>query len=244
MLPENVELRKRQAPLQGFVARTMRTPLLFQPGTRVSYQSMGILLAAEILERVTRQKLDAFLQKEIFGPLGMRRSAMGLGKNRIADTVQVDLPQTGDVPQTEADKGWHWNSPYWRTLGAPWGGMHTTVGDIALALDGMLDEGRPVLKPETARAMVTDQNPGLNTPWGLGWKTGKDAFHAGSPPQAFGHSGATGTLCWADPASRVIFVLFTNRPGVNDPTDFPKRLSAAVAASFVLETRQTVPHRK
>ena len=46
MLPENDELRKRHAPLKDFVAATCRTPLLFSPGTRVQYQSMGVLLAA------------------------------------------------------------------------------------------------------------------------------------------------------------------------------------------------------
>lgn len=229
MLPDNVELRKRQAPLKEFAAGVMRTPLLFPPGTRVSYQSMGILLAAVILERITGQKLDAFLQKEIFAPLGMRHSSMGLGHNRIEDTVQVDLPQSGDTPQTEADRAWHWNSPYWRTLGAPWGGMHTTVGDIALILEAMLDAGRPVLKPETAQAMLTDQNQGLNTPWGLGWKLGAGALYDGSPAEVFGHGGATGTLCWADPSRQIVFVLFTNRPGVSDKTNFLQRVAAAVA---------------
>jgi len=229
MLPDNVELRKRQAPLKDFVAGTLRTPLLFPPGTKVSYQSMGILLAAEILERTTGQKLDTFLQKEIFAPLGMSHSSMGLGKNRIEDTVQVDLPLVGDVPQTEADRAWHWNSPYWRTLGTPWGGMHTTVGDVARALEAMLDGGKPVLKQETAQAMVSDQNKGLNTPWGLGWKVGAGAFYEGSPAALFGHGGATGTLCWADPGRQIVFVLFTNRPEVNDKTDFRKRVSAAVA---------------
>ncbi len=231
MLPENIALRKRQAPLKEFVSGALHTPLLFSPGTKVSYQSMGILLAAEILERVSGQKLDAFLQKEIFAPLGMRHSSMGLGRSRLEDTVQVDLPQAGDVPQTEADRAWSWNSPYWRNLATPWGGMHTTVGDIALVLEAMLEGGRPVLKPETAGAMITDQNPGLNLPWGLGWKVGRGAFYEGSAPELFGHGGATGTLCWADPGRKIVFVLFTNRPGVNDRTDFLRRMAGAVSAA-------------
>jgi CubicO group peptidase (beta-lactamase class C family) len=49
MLPENIELRRQHAPLSEFVARTCRTPLLFRPGHGVSYQSMGVLLAAAIV---------------------------------------------------------------------------------------------------------------------------------------------------------------------------------------------------
>ena len=54
MLPNNIELRKAHAPLKSFVSGALRTPLLFPPGSRVSYQSMGILLASEIVERVSR----------------------------------------------------------------------------------------------------------------------------------------------------------------------------------------------
>lgn len=36
MLPDNIELRRRHAPLKEFVAGALRTPLMFPPGTRVS----------------------------------------------------------------------------------------------------------------------------------------------------------------------------------------------------------------
>ncbi|MBM3748938.1 MAG: beta-lactamase family protein, partial [Acidobacteria bacterium] len=62
MLPENLELRKRFAPLSEFVARTCKTPLLFKPGAQVRYQSMGILLAAEIAQRVTGTPFRDFLR--------------------------------------------------------------------------------------------------------------------------------------------------------------------------------------
>lgn len=228
-LPDNIALRRRHAPLTDFAAEALQTPLLFAPGTQQSYSSMGILLAATIVERVSGQPLDAFLHQEVFAPLGMTHSSMGLGSRRIADTVQCDLPAHGDLIMTDADRSWDWNSPYWRALGSPWGGLHTTTGDIALALQAMLDAGRPVLRPETARAMITDQNAGLNKPWGLGWTLGADASYDGSPAGVFGHGGASGTLCWADPARKLIFVLFTNRPNVNDPSHFLRRVSAVVS---------------
>jgi CubicO group peptidase (beta-lactamase class C family) len=141
MLPDNIALRKRQAPLKDFVSGALRTPLLFQPGTRVSYQSMGILLASEIVQRVSGMPLDRFLQREVFGPLKMRHSSMGIGKRKIEDTVQCDLPAQGDLRMQDTDASWNWNSPYWRNLGVPWGGMHTTVGDINRLLQAMLEKG-------------------------------------------------------------------------------------------------------
>src|ERR1041384_1288461 len=66
MLPENTALRRRHAALSGFVAGTCKTPLLFKPGTEVKCQSMGILLASEIVERLTRMPLRDFLRSELF----------------------------------------------------------------------------------------------------------------------------------------------------------------------------------
>ena len=52
-LPENQSLRARHARLSEFVERAIRTPLLFSPGSRYSYSSMGILLASEVAHRIT-----------------------------------------------------------------------------------------------------------------------------------------------------------------------------------------------
>jgi CubicO group peptidase (beta-lactamase class C family) len=132
MLPENVELRRRHAPLGEFVARALKTPLLFPPGTKVSYQSMGVLLAAEVAQRITGQAFPKFLEAEIFTPLGMRRTSLGLGRLRISDTVlcQTEHAEPGYGGQADA-ASWDWNSPYWRNLAAPWGGAHSTARDIA-----------------------------------------------------------------------------------------------------------------
>ena len=142
MLPENIELRKRHAPLADFVAGVCKTPLLFRPGTKVSYQSMGILLASEIAQRITRVPFRDFLRREIFLPLGMRETSLGLGGRRIADTAQCQVENNHD--------DWNWNTPYWRDLGAPWGGVHATAGDIAKFLGAFLRPNGLVLKRETA----------------------------------------------------------------------------------------------
>ena len=103
MLPENEALRKRHAPLRDWVALTCKTPLLFAPGTQVRYQSMGILLASEIVERITRTPLREFLDKEIFKPLGMRTASLGMGGRPIPSTEQCVVTGNDD---------WNWNSPY------------------------------------------------------------------------------------------------------------------------------------
>jgi CubicO group peptidase (beta-lactamase class C family) len=202
MLPENEELRKRHAPLKEFVKGACVTPLLFTPGTKVRYQSMGILLAAEIVERVAKKPLPEFLRTEVFGPLGMRDTSLGMGGRKIADTMQSQVDVVND---------WDWNSSYWRNLGSPWGGAHATAADVAALLDYFAHPTAKVLKPETAAAMTVDQTGGLTPPWGYGWALSR-GFGKGSSPRTFGHSGSTGTLCWHDPAKDLTFVLLTTKP--------------------------------
>lgn len=203
MLPENVALRRRHAPLSDFVAGTCRTPLLFAPGSEVRYQSMGILLAAEIVSRITGTAFPAVLDKEVFRPLKMQRTSLGLGGRAIKDTMlsQVDEPSDYD-----------WNSAYWRNLGSPWGGAHSTAADVARFLQYFAHPEHGMLKPATAAAMITNQTPGLKQKYGFGWRLNDAAYGRSASPETFGHGGSTGTLCWHDPKKDRTFVLLTTKP--------------------------------
>lgn len=231
MLPENTDLRRAHAPLSEFVKRTYTTPLLFSPGTAFRYQSMGVLLAAEIVAKISRLPLREFEQKEIFEPLGMQHSALGLGGMRIADTVQV---------QDSGETSWNANSEYWRNMGHPWGGMHTTTMDLAILLRTFLNggaySGKRILGPATVKAMTSDQNAPLKAPWGIGWALGRSTawneFGDLVSPRAFGHAGASGTVAWADPETQLLCVILTNRPLSVDNGRFLRLVSNAVAASI------------
>lgn len=202
MLPENVDLRRQHAPLSAFVEGACRCALLFRPGTRISYQSMGIAVLGEIVERITAMPLRDFLGREVFAPLGMRSTSLGLAPP-LADRVALV-----DLPAEQEGTDWHWNTPYWQQLGVPWGGMYSTVGDLVILLQAFLDGGcrggRQVFGRQTALAMVSDQTSSLphleeqsrrSGAWGFGWRIGWCDL---SSAQSFSHGGATGTLVGAD----------------------------------------------
>lgn len=221
MLPENEDLRKRHAPLKDFVAGACRTPLLFKPGAEVRYQSMGILLAAEIVERVAGQPFRDFARKEVFEPLGMRATSFGLGGRRIADTALCQVTENSD---------WNWNSPYWRDLGAPWGGAHAPAEDVARFLQYFLEPDSRVLKRETAKAMISNQTPTYKEPWGLGFMLKKPAlFGKTCSERTYGHYGSTGTVAWADPTRSLICVLLTTRPAAESRAGLLGPVSDAVS---------------
>jgi beta-lactamase class C len=203
MLPENIELRKRHAPLSEFVERTCRTALLFQPGDQVRYQSMGILLAAAIVEKITAQPLPRFLASSVFAPLGMTRTSLGLGGRKIADTARCQVAEPSD---------WDWNSAYWRNLAAPWGGAHSTARDVAKFIGAFTVPGSAPWPENTRREMREIQTGSLRPSYGLGWMREPGVFGKGCSQATFGHYGSTGTVFWHDPESQMTCVLLTTKP--------------------------------
>lgn len=243
MLPNNVQLRQAHAPLTEFYRQICELPLDYPPGTHIQYQSCGTATLAMIAERLTGMALPVFVHQEFFAPLGMKDTALGvqqLPQDRIAH-VHVGPDMLGT--------DWGWNTPYWWNLGVPWGGMFSTVSDMArfcqMFLNGGEVDGVHILSPATVAAMTTDQtsaNPNIpaavraQQAWGLGWRLMPTSTWSYSgnllSPGSYGHGGATGTVVWVDPARKVVCTLFTNEPAVQSER-LLGRVSNLVAAAVV-----------
>jgi len=213
-LPENNKLRSSHAPLSKFVEQTCHTPLHFEPGTQYEYSSMAIMLAADIAQRITGKNFLEFVDEAVFQPLEMKHSALGLGRFKQAELMQVQTehaaPESGAGDPTAKD--WDWNSNYWRKLGAPWGGVHASAPDVARFLAEFLHPSRKCLKRETAALVIQNQNREGLTPRGLGLAIGAKSGSPGCSEKTFGHGGSTGTFAWADPETDTICVVLTTLP--------------------------------
>ena len=170
-LATNDELRKKHAPLSEFVAEAERTPLSFAPGSKYQYSSMGILLASRIAEKIGGTDILTLVDRQVLQPLKMKHSAQGLGRFKLADMVPCQMegaaPEAGGGdPQAQE---WNWNSPYWRELGAPWGGTHASAPDIGRFLAEFLYARGAAIKPQTVKLMLKNHNPPGFTPRGLGF---------------------------------------------------------------------------
>ena len=227
-LPENAALRAKKASLAEFAEAAQRTPLSFAPGTKYQYSSMAILLAARIAEQLSGESIQSLVERAIFRPLGMTRSAQGRGAFQLDEFIPVQTERAapeagGGDPQA---REWDWNSVYWRSLGAPWGGTHASAPDLGKLLAEFLHPTGAIMKSETLRLMIANHNLTGLTPRGLGWNVGAAAGARGCSEHTFGHTGSTGTLAWADPATDEICVILTSLPG-RAAQPHPRELSTA-----------------
>ncbi len=234
-LPENQSLRKRHAKLSEFVERAIRVPLLFPTGTRYSYSSMAILLATEVARRISGQGILEFVNKSVFARLEMKHSTLGLGEYKLDEVQRCQVasaaPESGAGNPTA--KSWDWNSQYWRRFGAPWGGAHASAPDVARFLSEFLQPSGRLFKPQTARLMLRNHNPPGLRPRGLGFGVGVIAGSPGCSPRTFGHTGSTGTLAWADPATNRLCIVLTTLPG-SAAKPHPRKLVSDVVAKAAL----------
>ena len=240
MLPENQSLRERHAPMKDFIQQICRLKPDFPAGTGLQYQSTGIAILGEIVQRVSRIPLKEFLRKEFFKPLGMKDTALGI------DGLPEERVPNLKLPPEQEGVDWSWNSPYWRNLGAAWGGMFSTVEDLThflkMLLNGGEFQGKRIFSKSTVETMIRDQTrlmplvpneQKVMMRGGLGWKLAPSScwgfFGDFLSPGSFGHGGATGTVFWADPKRDTTFALLTTQPSIWSKSLLDKASNLAIA---------------
>jgi len=183
------------------------------PGVRMVYSDLGAIILGVIVERVSGERLEAYLTRHVFGPLGMTstqyRPAAEL-RSRIAPTEYDPWRQRqlrGEVHDENAF-----------SLGGVSGhaGLFSTGHDVArlarMYLNGGTLDGVRLVSPETVRRFTTVQDSTFSHR-ALGWETPNGANSAGRLMKrpAFGHTGFTGTSIWVDPSRDLFVILLTNR---------------------------------
>ncbi len=210
MLADDEMLREQHASLADYRDGALKAPLKFPPGSRYSYASMGILLSAEIAQKITGKSIADIVEERVFRPLGMHRTGYGLrGRDNAATVASQAAPA-----MTEAGKkswnSWNWNSAYWRNLGAPWGGALGSAADVNRFYREFLARRGTILKPATEQMMIVNQSPAGVKASGLGFDLPPSVGAPACGPRTFGHNGSTGTLSWADPDTGTVCVVLTS----------------------------------
>ncbi|GIX03838.1 MAG: esterase [Planctomycetaceae bacterium] len=232
MLPNDRDLRKAQASLDQFLQGVYEAELAFPPGRAVQYQSMGYLVLSAIVETITGSPTSLYLRQTMFAPLSMHDTALGAPAEWWAQPAEyiARIPEIRVEGDARIGVGWNWNSVYWKTLGAPWGGLLTTAPDLAqlaqtLLRRGISPDGQMLWSSQTIGMATTNQLgqfPELAETdkrykrWGYGWRLNW-VGHATSfgdllSENVYGHWGATGTLLWIDPYRGIFSLILSTQP--------------------------------
>ena len=140
MLPQNTQLRAASATTQDFVNATAEVMPDFVAGTDCRYSSMGFAVLAAIIESITQSTCADHLLSNVLQPAEMNSTWLGLPSESVEELLPTVLPCDLPIWQT-SNSAWSWNSRYWRTLGAAWGGMISTAEDLGRLARCLLNDG-------------------------------------------------------------------------------------------------------
>ncbi len=192
-------------------------PLVAAPGNQQVYSDLGYMFLSWVVENLSGQRLDRFVQDRIYSPLGIcDLFFIELGKDRQLE-VKERLVSTQTCPwrrktligEVEDDNAW--------AAGGIEGhaglfGDASSIHIIGLEiLNALKKKSTIILDPKVIESFVKkehgrDMVAGFDTP---------SKFHSSAgrvfSRKTLGHLGFTGTSFWIDPDSQLIVILLTNR---------------------------------
>ena len=215
----------------------LKAPLVFDPGERWEY-GIGIDWAGRIVEIVSGQSLEDYLQQHILAPLGMRDTSFVLRPDMQARLVPAAARGADGVPvqidfEFPSDADFHMGG----------GGLYSTGPDYLrftrmLLAGGSLD-GVQVLAPATVRlmgqnaigdievppfvsdnpamALSAEMFPGQIARWGLSFVLNTEDIRGCRAANSLAWAGVHNTFFWIDPTRQLTAVLMMQLLPANDP---------------------------
>lgn len=190
---------------------------LDKPGKYV-YSDLGFFILQKIVENVSGETLDEYTEKNFYKPLGL--SAMTY--RPLEKVKRAMIVPTEDDKEFRKQLIWGYvHDPAAAMMGGVAGnaGLFSNSHDMAVILQMLLNNGeyagKRYFKKETVELFTGKALDDCRR--GLGFDKPEPDKSKGNPTtdvvpcSAFGHSGFTGTICWADPENGIIYIFLSNR---------------------------------
>lgn len=225
------------------VPRLRDTVLDFQPGSRWGYSAAtGPDVLARVVEIISGQSYDRYLQQHIFDPVGMKDTGYELSAEQRARRVKLYTSKDGawipvpPSPLFDADHTTYFAGSY---------GLFSTARDYLLFETMLLNKGvihgKRVLSEKSVELMRTNLVGNLyqglydrqeGTGFGVLVRVIVDSKRAnvGRENGAFGWEGMFGTISWNDPALELAAVLMIQTPDHQLMREFQTTVRAATRA--------------
>lgn len=211
----------------------LKTPLQYQPGSKTVYSDVDFMLLGFIIEKVTGQDLDSYVEKTFYKPLGLNHITYnplnnGFSKDDCAATELNGNTRDGAISfkniRTNTLQGQvHDEKAYYAMNGVSGhAGLFSNAADLAKLCQVMVNGGGYGEEKFFSKNTISEftKRKASSPIWGLGWwREGDNGrvwyFAPQSSSNTYGHQGWTGTLTVIDPESNLIIVLLTNK--INSP---------------------------
>jgi CubicO group peptidase (beta-lactamase class C family) len=197
-------------PLRVAVRSYAMTPLQSEPGSKYRYSNAGINTAGRIIEVVSGMPYETFLDKRLFGPLGMKDTTFWPSEEqvaRLAKSYRPNKDRSGLEETTIGQLKYPLSDRSRQPM--PAGGLFSTAGDVGrfcqMVLNGGALDGKRYLSKDAVTQMTSKQTgDALKEGYGLGWGTGGGSF---------GHGGAYATNMTIDAKRGLILVWMVQHAG-------------------------------
>ncbi|MFC0232883.1 penicillin binding protein PBP4B [Vagococcus entomophilus] len=208
--------------------KIIQTPLEYQPGTNTQYSDVDYMLLGFIIEKVTGERLDTYMEKNYYAPLNLQHITFnplqnGFKKDQIAATELNGNTRDGYIHfnniRTHTIQGQVHDEKAYYTMGGISGhaGLFSNAKDLAIMTQITLNRGgygaHKFFDETTMNDFIKPKDG--NESYGLGWRRKGTtlyswAFSPLADTSTVGHTGWVGTLTVIDPVNHVSIVLLTN----------------------------------
>ncbi|WP_232695889.1 serine hydrolase domain-containing protein [Brevibacillus daliensis] len=211
-----------------------------EPGSTYLYSDLNMIVLGAVVERITGQRLDEYVEQEITEPLDMENTMYNPSADLLDEIAATEY-------STTTSRGLVWGQVHdekaWALDGvAGHAGVFSTAPDLAILAQMMLNDGvyddERILEKESVRLMMENQIPEFpGNDHGLGWEVNQDWYMDGlTDLTTMGHTGFTGTSIVVSPSNQTIVILLTNRvhPSRNMGSINPIRREVARQAALAI----------
>ncbi|MEO1448908.1 MAG: serine hydrolase, partial [Bacteroidota bacterium] len=214
------------------------------PEKRYMYSDANMILVQRALDSLHGEPLNEFLDRELYGPLGMSRTL-------FRPLTRFDGEE---IVPTEQDNGWrgqllrgHVHDPTAALMGGVSGnaGLFSNATDLAHLFQMLLNQGhyggKRYLSPATVRRFTQAQAGHRGFGFDKPPRNGAYIIGEMASPDSYGHTGFTGTCVWVDPQQELIYIFLSNRVHPNpknwklNSLEIRQRIHDVVYASIGME---------
>ncbi len=201
-------------------------PLVNEPGAQWTYGASTRVLG-EVIEKITGERIDAYLEAHVLGPLGMHDTSYTVPQDKYSRVITVHQKANNAITETQNP------TPIPATIRGD-GGLFSTASDYSRFVQMILNRGQlggvRILKESTVAEMSKNQtgsvkvrlqptaDPLRSKPyplgagedvWGLGFQIAapKTPNPSMRSPGSLSWAGINNTFYWIDPQKQVGAVL-------------------------------------